>query len=182
MMRTHTFDLRAHPATPAGFVQTLEVTLHAGSDGALHFIYSLQGDLSHLEIPAPATAQRKDELWRRTCFEAFLRPAGKQAYLELNFSPSTEWAAYSFNGYRKDMMAATLAPEPSIVCEHDSHRLTLETRLALGQPFEAHLQLALSAVLRERSGKISYWALRHAPDKPDFHHDASFAATLDGAL
>ena len=181
-MRTHTLALQAHPATPAGFGQALDVTLNAGSDGSLHFIYVLRGDLTDLEIPAAAPARRTDELWRRTCFEAFLRPAGQQGYLELNFSPSSEWAAYSFSGYRKDMAAATLAAHPSIVCEYDSQRLTLEARLTLTQPFAADVQLALCAVVRERSGRISYWALRHAPDKPDFHHEASFAATLDGAL
>jgi hypothetical protein len=180
-MRTHTFNLQAHPTTPAGFVQRLEVTLSAESDASLHFIYSLRGNLTDLDIPAAAAAQRTDELWRQTCFEAFLRPAGSQGYLELNFSPSSEWAAYSFSSYRKDMTSATLASQPAIVCEHDSQRLTLEARVTLAQLISTDVQLALSAVLRARSGKISYWALRHAPGKPDFHHDASFVATLHGA-
>jgi hypothetical protein len=29
------------------------------------------------------------------------------------------------------------------------------------------------------SGALSYWALRHPPGKPDFHHPAGFALELD---
>ncbi len=36
------------------------------------------------------------------------------------------------------------------------------------------LRIALSAVIEDESGRIFYWALKHAPDKPDFHHAAGF--------
>ena len=39
--------------------------------------------------------------------------------------------------------------------------------------------LGLSAVLEEKDGTKSYWALAHpSGDKPDFHHPACFAARL----
>jgi hypothetical protein len=40
------------------------------------------------------------------------------------------------------------------------------------------LSLALSAVVEERNGALSYWALRHSPGKPDFHHPEAFALEL----
>ncbi len=42
----------------------------------------------------------------------------------------------------------------------------------------ASLELALSAVIEQRDGGLSYWALRHAPGQPDFHHPDGFALTL----
>ena len=40
-------------------------------------------------------------------------------------------------------------------------------------------RLGLSAVLEERDGTKSYWALAHPPgDTPDFHHEDCFAAQL----
>ena len=40
-------------------------------------------------------------------------------------------------------------------------------------------QLGLSAVLEEKDGTKSYWALAHPPgDKPDFHDPDCFAAQL----
>ena len=36
----------------------------------------------------------------------------------------------------------------------------------------------LAVVLEERDGTKSYWALAHAPDKPDFHAPDCFIAKL----
>jgi hypothetical protein len=41
--------------------------------------------------------------------------------------------------------------------------------------------LALSAVIEEKDGTKSYWALKHPPGKPDFHHRDCFALTLPAA-
>jgi len=40
------------------------------------------------------------------------------------------------------------------------------------------MRLALSAVIEEERGRLSYWALRHPPGKPDFHHPDAFALAL----
>ena len=50
-----------------------------------------------------AESERADELWKTTCFEAFLRPMGEESYREWNFAPSSQWAAYRFTGYRQGM-------------------------------------------------------------------------------
>jgi hypothetical protein len=39
-------------------------------------------------------------------------------------------------------------------------------------------RIGLSAVIEEQDGTISYWALRHAAGKPDFHHPDGFAMEL----
>jgi hypothetical protein len=36
----------------------------------------------------------------------------------------------------------------------------------------------VSAVVETLDGALSYWALRHPPGKPDFHHADSFALEL----
>ena len=41
------------------------------------------------------------------------------------------------------------------------------------------LALVVSAVIEDDSGALSYWALRHPPGKPDFHHPDAFAMELD---
>jgi hypothetical protein len=40
------------------------------------------------------------------------------------------------------------------------------------------LRLAVSAVIEESDGRISYWALAHPPGKPDFHHADGFVVAL----
>ena len=42
----------------------------------------------------------------------------------------------------------------------------------------ADWRLGLSAVIEEKDGGTSWWALAHPPGKPDFHHDDCFAARL----
>jgi hypothetical protein len=38
--------------------------------------------------------------------------------------------------------------------------------------------MGLAAVIEEAGGTLSYWALAHSEDKPDFHASACFAAAL----
>src|SRR5207249_1533417 len=46
-------------------------------------------------------------------------------------------------------------------------------------PLRARLQLALSAVIEDEQGVLSYWALTHPPGKPDFHHPDAFVLDLE---
>jgi hypothetical protein len=43
-------------------------------------------------------------------------------------------------------------------------------------------RIGLSAVIEEKNGMKSYWALAHPAGKPDFHHPACFAAELPAPL
>src|SRR5262249_27711317 len=136
-----------------------------------------------LAIPGPAAPERTDELWRHTCFEAFLRPeppdGAADAYAELNVAPSTQWAAYVFTGYREGMAPAPIVAS-AIELTQDAAGLVLAVRLNLaGLSLPAGpCRLALSAVIEETTGAKSYWALAHPPGRPDFHHRSSFACAL----
>jgi hypothetical protein len=58
-------------------------------------------------------------------------------------------------------------------------RLELDATLQLASLQAArNLKLALTAVVEDDSGNLSYWALRHAPGKPDFHHPNGFVLEL----
>ena len=43
-------------------------------------------------------------------------------------------------------------------------------------------RVGFSAVIEERDGTMSYWALAHPPGKPDFHHRDCFALELPAAV
>jgi hypothetical protein len=40
------------------------------------------------------------------------------------------------------------------------------------------LRLSVAAVLEDRRGALSYWALAHPSERPDFHHPHSFVFWL----
>lgn len=167
-----------HPDTPAPWVQALEVAWAWEADGGLALRYRLRGDLARLALPGPAPAVRRDGLWRHTCFELFASAAAP-AYLEYNFSPSGAWQAYAFRDYRQ---GGPLEPAlaPGLELETQAHGLTLAARLApAALPRGGPPRLGLTAVLEAADGGLSYWALRHAPGKPDFHHPDTFALEPD---
>jgi hypothetical protein len=41
------------------------------------------------------------------------------------------------------------------------------------------LRLGLAAVIEDDAQVLSYWALKHPAEKPDFHHADSFVVALD---
>ncbi|HEV2569336.1 GIY-YIG nuclease family protein [Sphingomonas sp.] len=159
------------PSQPFG----LEVDLKRLVD-RLRVRFRLLGGIEAVRVPAAAAPARRDNLWQHTCFEVFAQTAG--GYIEFNLSPSTEWAAYGFTGYREGM--TELATEaPSIHVDRSEHRLQLTAELVLPAGVT---RVGLSAVIEELDGSKSYWALRHPPgDKPDFHHPDCFALELPPA-
>jgi hypothetical protein len=122
--------------------------------------------------------RRADGLWRHTCFECFLRTKG-EGYQEFNFSPSREWAAYWFRGYR-DPDEQPPACDLRITLARDAGAVRLDATIPASALVRVSnpWRLGLSAVVEETSGAMSYWALRHPAGKPDFHHDETFALEL----
>jgi len=142
----------------------------------LRLSYWIGGDPERMVFPRPEAASRSDGLWMHSCCEVFL-DAG-QGYYEFNFSPSSQWAAYRFDGYRAGMRDAA-TDDPAIRWDTDGEaaRLTATVRL----PSDAAGRLGLSAIIEDLNGNRSFWALAHPPGEPDFHHAACFAAQLPPA-
>jgi hypothetical protein len=150
--------------------------------GVLLFAYIIRGKVGDLAMTPLADAARTDELWRHTCFEAFLRGPSSAEYYEFNFAPSTQWAAYKFSGYRREMRVATEIDAPRIAVEARRKHYILQASLELDETLllasragAAIWHVGLSAVIEETSGRQSYWALAHPSGKPDFHHSDCFA-------
>lgn len=138
--------------------------------------YRLTGPIDILAMSSPGQPIRRDELWRHTCFEAFAMSDQGDAYFEFNFSPSTDWAAYRFDAYRSGMSDLEIEP-PLISVARTEYAIDLEAIIDLPKAFNPTC-LSLSAVIEEKSGHKSYWALQHPAGPPDFHHPDCFALEL----
>lgn len=167
--------LVCHPQTPSRVIRAIEVVVGGGENGSLTLAFALKGELCALRIPESRPSLRARDLWRHTCFEVFVMAGEGPGYREFNFSPSSEWAVCTFRGYREggDL---ELKMRPGIAVRRSGDRLELDAEIALDcLPPGRLLRLGLSAVVEDADGVLSYWALRHPPGKPDFHHTDAFA-------
>ena len=181
-MITHAFaHLHCHPATPCSETRALQVRVLRTSR-ELEFTFLLLGNTSGIRLEPSQTPKALAELWRNTCFEAFVTIDGQQAYHELNFAPSGEWRVYAFRAYRVPAPLEPSIRSPCIVTRATAERFELNARLCLADlsRFHSHsvLCLGLSAVVETKDGSRSFWALRHSTGRPDFHQAAAFALRL----
>ncbi len=147
--------------------------------------YGLRGFISELVLPEqkPAeTVKRRDELWRHSCFELFIKEVSQESerYLECNFSPSGDWNVYELSGYRQGIRELEGVRRPTIESRHAEHSFSLDVDLDC-RGFMSHsqqLNVGVSCVIEDVKGNLSYWALSHPGQRPDFHDVRSFEVRL----
>jgi hypothetical protein len=172
-------SLIRHHSTPCDAISRIEVEAERAGDGVLSLRYVATGIIKDVLMPVAASPERTDLLWHHTCFEAFVKPQPGAAYFELNASPSTRWALYSFTSFREGMANATSIQISPVEVKDGADTLVLTTSIN-GLPAGPGWRVALSAIIEETSGRKSFWALKHPPEKPDFHHDDCFDLQLPG--
>ena len=176
-------ELICHPHSPSRVARAVTVEASRTPEGKLSLHYALHGDVGRMNIAPPAPPRIGWKLWRRTCCEVFVRAGDEAGYHEFNFSPSGEWAAYAFTGYREGTSLVDEALNPQIAVESREGRLDLYALVDLPRLSTAYarsrLRLGLAVIIEEEdNGGMSYWALKHAPGKPDFHHRDAFALEI----
>ena len=156
----------------------------AGNRLAIHFQFADVGEKVYWPII-------KDDrvcvegLFKSTCFECFL--GYEDEYLEWNVSPSGDWCGYAFQSYRKERSVKKNYFEPdgfeinkveniiNVKAFFDLEKIFS----TLGWPEDGIFFGSLTAVIRSKtSEELTYWALKHVADKPDFHQKASFVQNL----
>jgi hypothetical protein len=180
MRRTkpQTVALALHPSSPSAAVRSVTAGARIGGAGKLAVTFNLEADMSRVVLPKSRTPGRAEELWRHTCFEVFVAMPDSEAYCELNFSPSGEWAMYGFVGYRRGMAAIEVKRAPRVAVRPTPRGLVLEAvtyldDLPMPQP-GSPLRAGVAAVIEETDGRLTYWALAHPSALPDFHHRLGF--------
>lgn len=182
-----TIALAPHPACGPGPLRSLHASAAFEPGGRLAVEFDLRGDLARVRrAPASAAAQRRPDLWRHTCFELFAGRNSDHGYLEFNFAPSGDWAAWAFSDYRSggsELEAARVGVSTrSAEAGHWQLRAQAEftaahdAAAAAGSP--ATWWLNLAAVIEAVDGSLTYWAAHHAGARPDFHDRASFCVPL----
>jgi hypothetical protein len=179
-LQTHLFSksLQPHPGYLPLAVTGVEARVIGMDENWLRVRWRIEGS-GQLSVPPFAGRGRADNLWKTTCFELFLKTPGGTSYVELNLSPSERWAAYDFSDYREGITDRPMDREPACTMRLGSSFAIFDAAIpAAGLP-AMPWQLGICAVIEEEGGVISYWAVAHPDGKPDFHHPACFAVTLE---
>lgn len=166
-----------HPRAPGlGEDFAVEASCAAQQDGGLVFRYVVTGAIEALLLAERRPPARVDGLWRHSCFEAFVAGADPD-YLEFNYAPSGEWAAYAFANYRVAATELRMAA-PRIDLDVSARRLVLTAIIAVdaltGLASCARYRIGLAAVLETRIGALGYYAAHHPAERPDFHDRGGF--------
>jgi hypothetical protein len=179
----HQIDLLCHPSARSEPARAINVHVRRSADAELRMTFRLDGDLGRIRVPAARAPRIASDLWRHTCFEVFIMIEGRAAYHEFNFAPSGEWTVYAFSGYREGGPLADETVRPRTDVRSAGSRLELDARVRLETLSSIHpcapLRIGLAAVVEADDGRLSYWALRHQGDKPDFHDADGFALLLE---
>jgi hypothetical protein len=174
------FSLKAFhvpdPALPFTVTGTVERSANTFS-----ICYVLRGALEGLIIPALRSKRlREPGLWNGTCCEFFLAIEGSPQYWEFNLSPSGSWNVYRFDDYRQGMKEERAFASVPFQVSPGTDSLVLSLTFDLGtiMRVDRALELAVSAVIQQRDGMLTYWALVHPGPQPDFHRREGFVIRL----
>ncbi len=139
--------------------------------------YAVKGPLRQLIIPAAARMPGHTAgLWRTTCLECFVRGGNGDRYTEWNFSPSGNWWACAFDGYRKaaGQQPGGLRPV-RLRARLDETCMVMQAALVLA-PGRVHIDPAV--ILKHADGRFSHWAGAHPCGRPDFHRPSGMGFSV----
>ena len=172
-----------HPSAESA-ITNVQVEAWRTNPGVLTLNYVVADPLGALVVPEPVPMlyRRRDNLWKRTCFEAFILIPGSEAYYELNLSPSGAWAVYHFDRFREGMIDPDLqfVPQLDWVKTDDGFemRMIMNMHSQMGLPHDGPWRLGLTAVIEDGPDQLSYWALTHPPGVQDFHNAAGWTGEV----
>ncbi len=172
--------VQLRPFNPINKSLRLNVELQI-EDNCLTLTYDLYDPENLILIPYPESpTTRVIGLWESTCFELFIREKREDHYFEFNFSFKEKWNCFYFPKPNAHLTEWPTDLLPSI-SRLTPHQLEVNIPLSIfkkgfWQP--GRMQLGISAVLEDLQGDLSYWALAHPDNKPNFHHFDSFLINL----
>jgi hypothetical protein len=119
-------------------------------------------------------------LWEDTCFEFFLGIKNSAQYWEFNLSPAGHWNVYRFDGYRQGMQEETAFENLPFNVQNQADGLALGLDVDLDKIISVQqaIEVAITTVIKDRDGEVTYWALTHRGVEADFHLRDSFIIEL----
>ena len=163
------YNLVPHPSTRRPRSRPFKVWAnveHAGALGAVattNIWFGVGAPAARFVIPEAAEPARADELWKTTCFEAFLRPHGERGLSRVEFRAVGRMGGVRFHRLPRRHDATPRSRRPVHPDGGQFH--LVGARRDDRRRRRPNWELGLSAVLEEKDGTKSYWALAHPTAK-----------------
>ena len=167
---------RRSPSSRSGPTSIMPASL--GAIATTNIWFGVGAPAERFVIPrADEPSARRRICGRRPASRPSCARAGEQAYREWNFAPSGDWAAYDFTALSRGHGPT---PRSTAALHPDRRTISPGGRWARRSPSTptANWELGLSAVLEEKDGTKSYWALAHPRRQARFPRPGCFAAQL----
>lgn len=123
---------------------------------------------------------QKDELWKKTCFEFFVKKQNQEKYFEFNVNTLGNWNFYKFMKYRSPIQIEEKIQKirhSFIPANHSSSNgaSKLAVEIDLNPLFKVGDELEFNFCSIVICGEyITYWSQQHSLEKPDFHDSNNF--------
>lgn len=160
-------NFKLQPFKPDPFIR--EITGTVGWEGVPLVTYRFQGDLEQIDFPSHQG--RQDKLWEGTSFELFLKKKTSSEYYEHNYAPISAWNCFHFQNYREGKSNFDIQ-DPKVILEKSRTVGVLSGGFYL--PWKESIEVGISAVIKNKSGGLSYWNLSPMGETPNFHDPKSF--------
>jgi len=163
------------PFEPMGIELSIRANL-AWEDDCLELNFVIDGEIALIDLPeSNSSKERILGLWESTCFELFIKDANSSKYLEFNFSASGDWNCYTFEHYRSELKELPTMQSKYIKVATQHSKNTYQYKVEINTTELSQIlqkvgqrKIGLNAVIKT-GGKLSYWALNHPKNQPDFH-------------
>jgi hypothetical protein len=146
-----------HPLTPSA----AEVVVELERDRVQ---WRIAGD-----VRVPSGPLDPERLWQHTCCELFVEVG--EGYEEWNVSPTGQVTRFAFSSYR--VRTSVARPAVDVRVSVEPRELVVEARMPVPDSC-----VSPTVVIEDGAGALSYWAVHHPCERPDFHDRGGFVVRL----
>lgn len=160
----HAFDIQA----------SLELV---GATVEIDFL--VKGNLTGIHLPKREEKRKRViGLWESSCFECFILNNETKSYYEFNFSPEGHWNCFYFSKPKAPLTQSPNFEEIECTTKLLDQTFSLKASINLynlhpGFWKKESMSFGLTSVI-ESNSNLSYWAISHNDEKPNFHNFETF--------
>ncbi len=138
----------------------------------------MTGAIESILMAEPEVPVRRMRLWETTCFECFFGVPGQDLYWEINLSTAGHWNVFRLDNYRSGLREELSIQALSILVDRSVFSLETELDLSLLGIQDSEIELSVTAVIADKRGAMSHWAVCHGGIEADFHLRNSFVIRI----